>query len=150
MTPGADPFPGIQGNLVSNPGFESAGSGSLPEGWAVNAHTEAVSLDSDVFHTGSLSMKHQSSSGPSYLAYQEVPVTGGQSYSFLGWVRVSSITGYPRFSLQLLPMNVNGGVDQDAEPGDLYRRHQRVAGGQSSQFGFAGRCGEGPIGDEGG
>ncbi len=102
-------FPDFAENLLANPGFESAATGYLPEGWTVPSYSDAAQLVLDA-HSGAHALQHESDSGSSYVVYQDVLALEGQSYSFVGWVNVSRTNGYPRLTLQLLAMNRYNGV----------------------------------------
>ncbi|MGE5620355.1 MAG: S8 family serine peptidase, partial [Sphingomonadaceae bacterium] len=111
-TPSPSPtprFPDFPENLLANPGFEDVQEGNPLPGWSITAHAGAVSLDPNA-RTGARSLRLSSNSGPSFAIFQEVPAATEPSYSFLGWVRVASASGYFTFSLQLQPMNVHNGV----------------------------------------
>jgi len=108
----APPVPILPVNLLANPGFEDGTEGGRPALWMLSGFPESVSTDTTIVRSGVASIKHSSSTGPSYNVYQEVEIEGGRSYSFSGWVRVEDVKGYFNFSLQLLPLNVHGGVIQ--------------------------------------
>lgn len=104
--------PATTGNLLANPSFESDSDGDgLPDGWVIPSWAQSsTSRSGGSAHDGGYSILFQSSSGPSYTVYQDVPVQGGATYDFSGWAFIPYSNGNFNFVLQLLSYSSNNGT----------------------------------------
>jgi hypothetical protein len=86
--PPPPPDPGV--NLLSNGDFEVANASNQPTDWSLNSRfTRSNAIPA---HGGSFSGRHFSTANDGYKIIQEVPVTGGETYSFDGWVNAPTTT----------------------------------------------------------
>lgn len=79
-------------NLVTNPGFEEAGAGTVPVSWQGDA--AVYSRDTTVKHSGEASLKYANSDGNRYvLCGQSIPIQPGMRYAFSAWVKSEGVEG---------------------------------------------------------
>jgi len=81
ITPGGPPPP--PGQLV-NGDFESA-NGASPTAWTVDPR---FTQSSALVHGGTFAGRHQAADNSGYTILQDVSVSGGQAFTFSGWVDV--------------------------------------------------------------
>ena len=79
-------------NLVSNPGFEQAGTSTVPEGW--QGETAIYSRDTAIKHSGEASLKFVNADASHYaLCSQSLPLQPGMRYVFRVWVKAEGVEG---------------------------------------------------------
>lgn len=79
-------------NLVTNPGFEAAGSGSLPASWT--APGAVYSRVAQPVHDGSGALQFVNADKGNYvMCSQPLPLVPGKSYEFSVWVKAEGIAG---------------------------------------------------------
>jgi hypothetical protein len=124
-SPTSTPTPVPPFSLLENGGFEAGSAppggaaaqagdagGGLPASWQVAPSNGAayVARSGTQRTEGSFSVRANATGGPSFVVYQDVPVTPGVAYTFTGSINVPTSSGPFTASVQLVALNQHGGT----------------------------------------
>lgn len=96
--------------ITVNGGFEwDCDADGTPDAWSAKP---GATRTSDAAHSGRYALRHQANDNRTYTVFSDpiVPIVAGQSYSFIGWVKIPATVDSFSFELQVRWRDSSGNV----------------------------------------